>query len=262
MASPMTTIEVVGATASGFGSAFFGDGARELSTGACCSELSNCRWPPPKNPPKKPPPLGRCGRCRLRNGKRSSPKSCACAGELTASSRAARPATSTAARRAAPTSQRESRFFPVMRGAKPMGPYCRNGPHGPLAPEKCQLKDGRAASLTRAQLVQDAGGGKTVRNPAASGLKFANCSTGLKPKLTIRLADIETVPRKQLLKFQPFRPRQNTLISWPVLYERATAAQAVRQVPDRQGVSFSGVVFHDDAEVREHQEAGPLHAGG
>jgi len=79
-------------------------------------------------------------------------------------------------------------------------------------------------SLTRAQLVQDAGGGKTVRNPAASGLKFANCSTGLKPKLTIRLADIETVPRKQLLKFQPFRPRQNTLISWPVLYERATAA--------------------------------------
>ncbi len=69
------------------------------------------------------------------------------------------------------------------------------------------------------------------------------------------------MPRKQLLKFQPFRPRQNTFISWPVLYERATAAQPVRQVPDRQGVSFSGVVFHDDAKVREHQEAGPLHAG-
>ena len=37
MASPMTTTEVVGATASGFASAFFGGGARELSTGACCS---------------------------------------------------------------------------------------------------------------------------------------------------------------------------------------------------------------------------------
>ncbi len=148
MASPITTIEVVGATASGFASAFFGGGARELSTGACCS--SNCRWPPPKNPPpKNPPPLGRCGRCRLRNGKRSSPNNCACAGELMASSRVARPATSTAARRAAPTSQRENRFFPVMRGAKPMGPYCCNGAHrhGPLAPEKCQLKGGRAAIL-------------------------------------------------------------------------------------------------------------------
>src|SRR6188508_1092438 len=146
MASPMTTTEVVGATASGFASAFFGGGARELSTGACCSVLlSNCLWPPPKNPPpKNPPPLGRCGRCRFQN---PSPKNCACAGELTASSSAARPAKSTAARRAAPTSQRENRCFPVMRGAKPMDPYCCNGAHrhGPLAPEKCQLKGGRAA---------------------------------------------------------------------------------------------------------------------
>ena len=45
----------------------------------------HCRCPPPKkSPPKKPPPLGRCGRCRLRNGKRSSPNNCACAGELAA----------------------------------------------------------------------------------------------------------------------------------------------------------------------------------
>src|SRR4249920_4034524 len=123
-------------------------------------------------------------------------------------------------------------------------------------------KVARPLSLTRAQLVQDAGGGKTVRNPAAFGLEFANCSTGLKSKLTIGLADIKTVPRKQLLKFQPLRPRQNTLISRPVLCERAPAAQPVRQMPDRQGVGFSGVVFHDDAEVREHQEAGSLHAGG
>src|SRR4029078_6044694 len=146
MASPMTTTEVVGATASGFASAFFGGGARELSTGACCSVLSNCLCPPPNNPPpKNPPPLGRCGRCRFQN---PSPKNCACAGELTASSSAARPAKSTAARRAAPTSQRETRFFPVMRCAKSTG-RIRQRPHrhGPLAPEKCQLKGDRAAIL-------------------------------------------------------------------------------------------------------------------
>ena len=35
MASPITTIEVVGVTGSAFGSGFRGLGARELSTGAC-----------------------------------------------------------------------------------------------------------------------------------------------------------------------------------------------------------------------------------
>ena len=35
MASPSTTMDVVGVTCSAFGSGFFGGGARELSTGAC-----------------------------------------------------------------------------------------------------------------------------------------------------------------------------------------------------------------------------------
>src|SRR4029079_6554558 len=68
--------------------------------------------------------------------------------------------------------------------------------------------------------------------------------------------------RKQLLKFQALRPRQNALISRPVLRKRAPAAQPVRQMPDRQSVSLGGVVFHDDAEVRQHQKAGALYAGG
>src|SRR5262245_10149882 len=259
----MTTIEVVGATASGFASAFFGGGARELSTGACCSGLSNCRWPPPKQPPppKKPPPLGRCGRCRPQN---PSPKNCACADELTASSSAARPAKSTAARRAAPTSQRETRFFPVMRRAKSMGPYSATAL---TAMDHYPLNNGNSKvvialqSLTRAELVQDTGRGKTVRNPATFGLEFANRSAGLKSKLTIGLADVKTVSREQLLKFQTLRPRQNTLVTWPVLGERAPAAQPVCQMSDRQGVSFGGIVFHNDTEIREHQEAWPLHAG-
>src|SRR5262245_13819727 len=153
MASPMTTIEVVGATASGFVSAFFGGGARELSTGACCSlGLSNWRWPPPKKPPpKKPPPLGRCGRCRFQN---PSPKNCACAGELTASSSAARPAKSTAAKSVAPRSQRENRFFTVMQSAKSIGLF-GNSPHrhGPLAPEKCQLKGSACVAILNGREV-------------------------------------------------------------------------------------------------------------
>src|SRR5262245_8806225 len=148
-----------------------------------------------------------------------------------ASASAARPAKSTAARRAAPTSHRENRFFPVMRRAKSMGPYSATAL---TAMDHQRLKNVNSKvaialqSLTRAELVQDTGRGKTVRNPATFGLEFANCSAGFKSKLTIGLADVKTVSREQLLKFQTLRPRQNTLVTRPVLCERATAAQPVR----------------------------------
>ena len=92
-------------------------------------------------------------------------------------------------------------------------------------------------------------------------LEVANCRAGFKSKLTIRLTDIKPVSREQLLEFQTLRSRQNTLVTRPVLSERATAPQPVRQMSNRQRVSFGRVVFHDDAEIREHQEARPLHTG-
>src|SRR5579872_6837817 len=119
MPSPSTTIDVVGATCSILESTLRGGGAFELSTGACCSySFSLGRCEPPKNPPKPPPPPknpppDRCGRCLLRNGKRSS-RNCACAGDVSAVSMAASPAQSTAAKMTAPTSQRENRSLPSM----------------------------------------------------------------------------------------------------------------------------------------------------
>src|SRR5574338_1615690 len=96
-------------------------------------------------------------------------------------------------------------------------------------------------SLTRAQLVQDAGGGKTIRNPAAFALEFSNCGAGLKSKLTIELANIEAMTRKQLLKFQTLHPRKNAFVPRPVLHKRPSTAQAIGQVPDRQGIGFGRV---------------------
>src|SRR6478609_2091957 len=136
MPSPRTTTDVVGVTGSAFGSALRGGGARELSTGAACSEGPSLdRSPPPKKPPKKPPPPPPDrGRCRLRNGKRSS-RNWASAGDVSVTSTAIIPARSAAARRSAPAKQRDNRFFPII----PIAPMAL-ATHGPIAPKKCQLK--------------------------------------------------------------------------------------------------------------------------
>src|SRR5512143_2087619 len=147
MASPRTTTDVVGVTGSAFGSGLRGGGARELSTGACgCSEGVSYDPPePPKSPPKKPPPL--CGRCRLKNGKRSS-RNCAWAGDVSVTSTVMLPAQSTAAKMTAATRQRESRFLPTIqialwprRVGKPVAALAlAANRHGLTALKKCQLK--------------------------------------------------------------------------------------------------------------------------
>ena len=55
--------------------------------------------------------------------------------------------------------------------------------------------------------------------------------------------------------------RQHALVARPILHERRAAAQPVGEIADGERVSFGGIVFHDDAEIRQHQERRPPRAG-
>src|SRR5262249_8268754 len=96
---------------------------------------------------------------------------------------------------------------------------------------------------------------ETIRNPTVFGLEIANRAASPEPKQTVRLTHIVPVTHQQLLKFQALHTRQHTLIPRPILQEGAAASQTVSEVPDCQRIGLGRVVFHDDAEVVEHQEA-------
>ena len=66
--------------------------------------------------------------------------------------------------------------------------------------------------------------------------------------------------RQQLLQFVAFAPRQHPLAARPWLQERLAAAQPIRQMSDRQRIGLGRIVFHDHAEVLQHQEPRPLRA--
>src|SRR5262249_17309498 len=104
------------------------------------------------------------------------------------------------------------------------------GPSPPWANSAAKMSTQRSSSLslTRAQLVEDPRGGKTIGNPATSRLEIANCGAGFHPQLPVGLAHIVTMTHKQLLKFQPFSTRQHALVARPILRERRPATQPVR----------------------------------
>src|SRR6201999_886306 len=209
------------------------------------------------------------------------PNHCAWAGGVKATAMAARTAPSAAARRAAPTSQRESRILPnmpiaqglnAMGGGQPKAAVTRS--YGPIARQKCQLEGRwvvtpanpskraqlRSGALPRAELVEDAGRREAVRDAADLGLEIADRRAGLGTEPAVRIAHVVAAAQQQFLQFQPLGTREHTLVARPVLHEGAGSAQTIGKVTDGQRISLGGIVFHDDAEIRQHQEAGPLDA--
>src|SRR5579862_6994455 len=118
------------------------------------------------------------------------------------------------------------------------------------------------AWLRLAQAVEHAGGGKTVRNEADRGLKIADGDAGARAEEAVGGADIETVAGELLLQLVALVEREHALVARPILHERRAAAQPVGEIADGERVSFGGIVFHDDAEILQHQERRPASAGG
>src|SRR5262245_20205392 len=113
-----------------------------------------------------------------------------------------------------------------------------------------------------AQALQHPGRGKAVRDQAGARLEVTDGGAALRAQPAVRLAHVEAAAGETLLQLQALFARQRPLLARPALGERLAAAQPVGQVPDRQGVGFGRIVFHDDAEIVEHEEAGTARAGG
>src|SRR5262249_5672449 len=85
--------------------------------------------------------------------------------------------------------------------------------------------------------------------------------TGPRAKPAVRVADIESAPRQQLLHLQPLVNAQHALVPRPGLRDRSVATEAVCQVADRERVCLGRIVLHDDAKIVEHEEGGSTCAG-
>lgn len=114
-------------------------------------------------------------------------------------------AQSTAAKRAAPTRQRETLNLPIM--PSPMRVRLQNArtsrPMDKQRPKNVNSKVDQIPSLTCAQLIKNPGGRKTIRNSTVFGLEIANRCARPEAEETIRFANIVPVARQQLLQFQP-----------------------------------------------------------
>src|SRR5262245_31484920 len=113
-----------------------------------------------------------------------------------------------------------------------------------------------------AQALQYPGRGKAVGDQACSRLEIADGRAALGAEPAVRLAHVEAAAGETLLQLQALFARQRPLLARPALRERLAAAQPVGEMADRQGIGFGRIVFHDDAEIVEHEEAGTARAGG
>src|SRR3954471_16076293 len=120
---------------------------------------------------------------------------------------------------------------------------------------------GAGAWLPPPQPGQDRGGGKTVRNEPDRGLVVAHRGARLGPQPSVRLAGVEALAVQQFLHLAALRQCQHRLMTRPRLHERVAAAQPVGEMADRHRIGLRRIVFHDDAEVVQHQEARTLIAG-
>jgi len=108
---------------------------------------------------------------------------------------------------------------------------------------------------------QDRGGGETVRNEPDRGLVVAHRGACPGAQPAIRLAGVEALAVQQFLHFAALRQGQHRLVTRPRLHKRFAAAQPVGEMADRHRIGLRRIVFHDDAEVVQHQEARTLIAG-
>src|SRR5262245_64694684 len=83
---------------------------------------------------------------------------------------------------------------------------------------------------------------------------------GLAPEPAVGLAHIISARRKMLLQLVAFRAREHAFVPWPSLHEGLAAAQPIGEMADGERIGFGRVVFHDHAEILQHQEAWPLRA--
>src|SRR5437899_12107145 len=116
------------------------------------------------------------------------------------------------------------------------------------------------ASLS-AQAVQDFARGEAVGNEARFRLEVADGGAAPGAEPAVRLAHVEAAARQPLLQLEPFLAGERALLARPGLGERLAAAQPVGEMPDGERIGLGRVVFHDDAEIVEHEEPGAARAG-
>ena len=102
---------------------------------------------------------------------------------------------------------------------------------------------------------------KPVRNLADRRLEIANGKPGQRPDQAVGLADSKAAARQKLLHLVALVEREHALVARPGLHERRAAAHAVGKMADGKRIGFGGIVFHDDAEIFQHQESRAPRAG-
>src|SRR5215831_16086358 len=106
------------------------------------------------------------------------------------------------------------------------------------------------------QAVKQSARRESIGNFADRRLEIADGEPGPRTEQAVGLAGVETAPRQQLLHLVALIERENTLLARPRLHERSAAAQPIGKMADRERIGLGGIVFHDDAEILQHQKCG------
>src|SRR4029077_16905111 len=104
------------------------------------------------------------------------------------------------------------------------------------------------------QTIEHDARGKAVRDLAVGGLEIADGDTRARTEKPVRLADVVAAARQQLLHLEALAHRPRALVARPGLHERPAAAQPVGKMSDGERISLGRIVFHDDAEILQHQK--------
>src|SRR3954467_14690068 len=107
-------------------------------------------------------------------------------------------------------------------------------------------------------MLQNCPRGEAIRYQAHRCLELPERYPGLGAQPAIRLPNVIAAARQQLLKLITFGAREHALVPGPWLHERLAATQPVGEMSDRERVGLGRVVFHDRAEIRQHQESRTL----
>src|SRR5437764_4272944 len=114
------------------------------------------------------------------------------------------------------------------------------------------------AALSAPQPLQDRRRGEPVGHLPDRGLEVAQRAAGLAAEPAIGLAHVVAARGKMLLQLVALRSREHPFVPRPSLHEGIPAAQPIGEIADGERIGFGRIVFHDDAEILQHQKARAL----
>src|SRR6184192_701369 len=113
-------------------------------------------------------------------------------------------------------------------------------------------------ALAATQPLQDRGRSEPVWHLSHRGLELAQRAAGPAAEAAVGLAHLVAARAQVLLQLVTFLAGKDAFVPRPRLHEMLPAAQSVREMADGKRVGLGRVVFHDDAEILQHQKTRAL----